>query len=92
MYNENGITVTEDEIKDLYMSENPKFTLKMFETITKDALPLRHYRQTIQKMNHRLRAEAKSKALRSFIPATFDAMMLDFGNRVQRKELDTEYF
>lgn len=36
LYNENGVLVTESEIKKMYADENPLFTLAMFESITKD--------------------------------------------------------
>lgn len=50
LYNQNGVLVSEDEIKNLYNSETPKFTLNMFESITKDAIPLRHYRLFLHKI------------------------------------------
>jgi hypothetical protein len=31
--------------------------------------------------------DAEKEGLRGYIPTTFDAMMLDFGNRLKRKEL-----
>lgn len=34
LFNENGIVVTEAEIKRLYGSDNVKFTLDMFESMT----------------------------------------------------------
>jgi hypothetical protein len=76
----------------MYASKAPLFTLRMFESITKDSSKLRTYRKELKKVHGRLVAEARHRASRSFIPATFDTMMLDFGNRVQRKELDDDYF
>jgi hypothetical protein len=51
--------VNESEIKRLYDSENPKFTLKMFESITKDSQSLRHFRLALNELKQRLLAEAK---------------------------------
>lgn len=51
--------VNESEIKRLYDSENPKFTLQMFESITKDSQSLRHFRLALNELKQRLLAEAK---------------------------------
>ena len=91
LYNENGVPVTEADIKLIYSDDNPKFTLPMFQTITQDVHSLRKYRQSLQKIKPRLVAEAKLKAKRANIPNTFDEMMLDFGVRVKRRELDEQY-
>lgn len=87
LYNEQGINISEEEIKKLYDDEGVLFTLPAFEEFSKDVQRLRHYRLTLSKMYHRLAAEAYQKSTRGFIPRTFDAMMLDFGNRVHRQEL-----
>lgn len=44
LYKDNGVMVTENEIKRLYGNENVNFTLKMFENMTKDKERLRDYR------------------------------------------------
>jgi len=59
----------------------------MFESMTKDKDRLRNYRKILKKMKIRLTAQADHDKMRSYIPATFDAMMVDFGTRVERKEL-----
>jgi len=82
LYNENGIMVTEDEIKKLYGDENVKFTLEMFESITNQKEKLKAYRSTLSRLRERLASDAMKENLRGYIPPTFDTMMLDFGNRV----------
>ena len=63
------------------------FTLDQFERIPKDQEWLRNFRKELKKIHNRLEVHANWEGTRSFIPATFDAMMIDFGNRVKRKEL-----
>lgn len=87
LYNENGVKVTEEEIGKLYDDDNVKFTLAAFESMSKDSQRLRKYRQALKQFKYRLEAQAHNDTVRGYVPATFDSMMLDFGNRVQRKEL-----
>ena len=87
LFNENGVAVTEEEIKKLYGEDKVVFTLDQFERIPKDQEWLRNFRKELKKIHNRLEVHANWEGTRSFIPATFDAMMIDFGNRVKRKEL-----
>ena len=54
LYNENGINVSEEEIKRLYDDENLLFTLAAFEEMNKDNVRLRKYREVLKKMKLRL--------------------------------------
>lgn len=89
LYNEQGINVTEDEIKLLYGTDKVRFTLSMFESMTKDKKALNNFRQNMKKLQMRLQDSAVRDRIRTYIPTTFDAMMVDFGARVERKELQT---
>jgi Ca2+-binding EF-hand superfamily protein len=82
LYNENGVKLSEDEVKELYNDESILFTLDSFGQMNKDCIRLRNYREALGRLKHRLQAQANSTRIRGFIPTTFDAMMLDFGNRV----------
>ena len=82
LYNDNGIKVTEEEIKELYDDEAVLFTLDMFSQMNQNSIKLRQYRETLEKIKYRLQAQAQHARIRGYIPTTFDAMMLDFGNRV----------
>lgn len=74
--------MTEGEIRKLYSDENVMFTLPAFEEMGKDLKRLRNYRNTLKKLKNRLSYQASEASSRGYIPATFDSMMLDFGNRV----------
>jgi Ca2+-binding EF-hand superfamily protein len=54
LYNDNGINVTEGEIKRLYDDENVMFTLPAFEDMSKDINRLRIYRNALKKLKNRL--------------------------------------
>lgn len=54
LYNDNGVMVSENEVKRLYGSENVNFTLKMFENMTKNKESLRNYRQYLKSIRQRL--------------------------------------
>jgi len=41
LYNENGVLVSEDDIKAMYGDENVKFTLEMFESTLTDKIKLK---------------------------------------------------
>ena len=86
LYNQNGVMVTEDEIKKLYGNAPVIFTLQMFSEMTKDKERLRNYRHQLKNLKIRLLAEAQYTNSRDSIPSTFDSMMVDFGTKVERKE------
>ena len=71
----------------MYGREKVEFTLEMFESITKEPDALKTYRSGLHDIQRKLLRDAEKAGTRSFIPTTFDAMMLDFGTRVRRKEL-----
>jgi len=58
LYNDNGIKITEEEIKELYNDEAVLFTLDMFSEMNKDCIKLREYRETLEKIKYRLQAQA----------------------------------
>ena len=64
------------------------FTLKMFESITKNEKALKNYRKGLKAIRGRLIAQASYDKVRTYIPSTFDSMMVDFGRRVERKEFN----
>lgn len=75
----------------MYGTENVQFTLDDFSNIVKDEQRLRVYREALSKIKYRLDDEAKKTQQRGFVPTTFDSMMLDFGNRIQRKQLNEKF-
>lgn len=79
--------VTEKEIIALYSVNPVLFTLDMFTSITKDKEKLSNFRNVLKKLRVRLAAQADHEKLRTYIPSTFDTMMVDFGTRVERKQL-----
>ena len=56
LYNDNGVKVTEEEIKEMYSDEGVLFTLDMFEKMYQDPIKLRAYRQVLKKLKYRLEA------------------------------------
>ena len=54
LYNEQGIQVTEDEIRALYDDDKVLFTLNSFELMCKDSLRLRRYRNVLNDLKFRL--------------------------------------
>jgi hypothetical protein len=91
LYNEQGIHVTEDEIKLLYRDDKIQFTLQEFENITKDPLRLNHFRRVLKQLQEELKDRKQKNDLAAegpirisnCIPPTFDTMMIDFGSKVQ---------
>ena len=59
----------------------------MFESFTNDEKALRVYRSSLKGLRPRLVAQASFDKVRDFVPSTFDSMMVDFGRRVERREL-----
>ena len=82
LYTENGVRITEDEVRKIYGDKNVKFTLKMFDTMCKDLQKLRQYRSELGKLRPRIMNECFQDTVRQYVPTTFDSMMQDFGTRV----------
>ena len=71
----------------MYGDKNVKFTLKMFEDMNKNKQKLQQFRRVLKSIQMRLKSQAENNNSRVDIPSTFDAMMADFGTRVQRRQL-----
>ena len=87
LYKQNGVHVEESDIEKMYGDPKVKFTLEMFDQLPKQPQALKTYRSNLRDIRHKLVREAEKEGIRGFIPTTFDSMMLDFGNRLKRKEL-----
>ena len=87
LYEQNGIFVNEAQIALLYDHPNVKFNLDEFKNITKDAQRLQTYRKQLKRLYRTLKAKAAERKIRNYIPRTFDAMMVDFGQRLERNQM-----
>lgn len=58
LFNENGVMVSEDDIKALFGDAKVKFTLEMFEQTLTDKFKLKIFRESLKKIKDRLLNES----------------------------------
>jgi hypothetical protein len=87
LFNQNGIAVDEEDIKRLFGSANISMTFEKFERYCQDKAFLRNFRQQLKPMMHKLRDTRVNDEYRHYIPTTFDGIMLDFGHKLQKRQI-----